>query len=282
MSNAIVAIFLGIVQGITEFLPVSSSGHLVLTQRLLGVSFPGVTFEVAVHFGSLLAIGFVFWSDIVILLRTFLTGLGELFRGRRPSFRGGQQEAWRLAWLIIFGSIPTAFMGLFLEPIFEELFQSVTTVGFMLLVTGTLLWLIERNRGTGGKGISEMGPSDAFFIGLAQGCAIMPGLSRSGTTIAGALFRGLNRETAMRYSFLLALPTIAGATLFKLGDIVAATSGTGLSLLDYALGLMAAAVTGVLALKVLYRLLRQGRLYIFGYYCWLVGLITLGLHYLIR
>jgi len=282
LSNAIVAIFLGIVQGITEFLPVSSSGHLVLTQRLLGVSFPGVTFEVAVHFGSLLAIGFVFWSDIVILLRTFLTGLGELFRGRRPSFRGGQQEAWRLAWLIIFGSIPTAFMGLFLEPIFEELFQSVTTVGFMLLVTGTLLWLIERNRGTGGKGISEMGPSDAFFIGLAQGCAIMPGLSRSGTTIAGALFRGLNRETAMRYSFLLALPTIAGATLFKLGDIVAATSGTGLSLLDYALGLMAAAVTGVLALKVLYRLLRQGRLYIFGYYCWLVGLITLGLHYLIR
>lgn len=280
MPKSIVAILLGIIQGITEFLPVSSSGHLVLAQRLLGVSFPGVTFEVVVHFGSLLAIGLVFWSDIVMVLKTFFLGISALLKGKRPSFRGAQQVAWRFAWLVIFGSIPTFFLGVFLEPVFEGLFHSVATVGIMLLVTGTILWVIERNRGTGGKGISEMGPLDAIFIGFAQGCAIMPGLSRSGTTIAGALFRGLDRDAAMRYSFLLALPAITGATLFKLGDIVTATTGTGLSLLDYALGLVAAAVTGVMALKVLFRLLRQGRLYFFGYYCWFVGLLTLGLNYL--
>ncbi len=279
MPKPLVAIILGIIQGITEFLPVSSSGHLVLAQRLLGVSFPGVTFEVVVHFGSLLAIALVFWPDIVMVLRTFIFGILALLKGQRPSFHGEQQAAWRFAWLIIFGSIPTFFMGVFFGPIFEEHFQSVTIVGIMLLVTGTLLWLIEGKRGIGGKDIAKMRPQDALFIGFAQGCAIMPGLSRSGTTIAGALFRGLNRDTAMRYSFLLALPTIAGATLLKLGDIIAATSSTGLTLLDYGLGLVAAAITGVLALKLLYSILRQGRLYIFGYYCWFAGLLTLALQY---
>lgn len=277
LSKTLSVVILGLVQGITEFLPVSSSGHLILAQRLLGVSFPGVTLEIVVHFGSLLAIVLVFWSEIVHLVGTFFRGVGILLRGRGPSFSGEQLIAWRFAWLIIFGCIPTSLMGIFLDPIFERLFASLNVVGIMLVLTGTILWAIEHKRGIGGKDIKQMTPLDALFIGFAQGCAIMPGLSRSGTTIAGALYRGLNRDTAMRYSFLLALPTIAGASLFKFKDIVTAVAGAGLTLTDYGLGMVVAAVTGVAAIKLLFRVLREGRLHFFGYYCWAVGFFVLGL-----
>ncbi len=278
LSRPFVVIILGLVQGVTEFLPISSSGHLILAQRLLGVSFPGVTFEVVVHFGSLLAIILVFWQEILQVLKAFFRGVAILIKGKSPSFAGEQLAAWRFAWLIILGCIPTSIMGVFLDPIFEHLFSSVNVVGIMLVLTGTILWSIEQKRGMGGKGIRQMGPLDALFIGFAQGCAIMPGLSRSGTTIAGALYRGLDRNTAMRYSFLLALPTIAGASLFKLREIVMAVAGAELTLMDYGLGLVVAAATGVVAIKILFRVLKEGRLYLFGYYCWAVGFLVLGIN----
>lgn len=278
LSRLFVVIILGFVQGVTEFLPISSSGHLILAQRLLKVSFPGVTFEVVVHFGSLLAIVLVFWQEIVQVLRAFQQGVAILMRGKRPSFTGEQLIAWRFAWLIILGCIPTSIMGIFLDPLFEHLFSSINVVGIMLLLTGTILWSIEQKRGTGGKGIGQMKPLDALFIGFAQGCAIMPGLSRSGTTIAGALHRGLDRDTAMRYSFLLSLPTIAGASFFKLRDIVMAVVKAELTIIDYGLGLMVAAVTGVVAIKILFRVLREEKLYLFGYYCWTVGIFVLGIN----
>lgn len=280
MSATIAAIILGAIQGMTEFLPVSSSGHLVLAQHFLGVSFPGMTFEVILHFGTLLAVIFFFWTDLKSIISIFIQGSITLLKRGKFTFSPEQKLAWRFGWLIIFGSIPTAALGLLLGSVIEDLFASVTTVGIMLLLTGTLLWWIERTKGLGGKDIMEMGLYDALFIGFAQGCAIMPGLSRSGSTITGALLRGLDRNTAMRFSFLLSLPAIIGATILQLKDIASATAEGQVTLGDYGIGFVVAFISGMVAIKLLYLVVKQRRLHYFGYYCWLTGIITLTINLL--
>jgi undecaprenyl-diphosphatase len=266
------AIILGIIQGMTEFLPVSSSGHLALAQHLMGISFPGITFEVVVHFGTVLSVIVFFWSDLQGIINTFIRGALALLQRKTIKFTPKERTAWHFGWLIILGSIPTAVLGLFLGSIVEELFNSTRAIGLMLLLTGTLLWWIEGVTSPGGKDIEKMKPLDALFIGLAQGCAIFPGLSRSGSTIAGALLRGLNRETAMRFSFLLSLPAILGATILELKNIALATLDGHIALIDYGIGLLVAFFSGMLAIKLLFTAVKQGKLHYFGYYCWLVGL----------
>ncbi len=247
-------IFLGIIQGLTEFLPISSSGHLVIFQRVLDIHYEGLLLEVFLHFGTLIPVLIIFWQDIKEIL---------FFK----------KEKRHLTWLILIGIIPTGLMGYFLEDFFEGLFSSVITVGFMLLVTGLLLYLVERV-GQVNKDLSGMKTHNAIIVGIAQGLAVIPGISRSGTTIAASLFQGLDRESAARYSFLISIPVIFGAGLLKVSDAVTAgTSGLSWSLIIA--GVIAAAVSGYFAIKYLLHILKSGSLVIFSYYCWGLGFLII-------
>jgi len=254
-----VALVLGIVQGLTEFIPVSSSGHLVIFQHLFGVQGSPLTFDVMVHIGTLTAVFVAFWDDILTILRN---PLGKLTR------------------LIVVGCIPAGLMGFFLQPYFEKAFESLLVVGIGLLITGAVLKISEKvaDKSLNMKEIRETSYGDVLFIGLLQGIAIVPGISRSGSTIAGGLLAGLDRTFAARYSFLVAIPVILGAGLVQLKDLPGNIAAE--NWLPYLVGFMAAAVFGYLAIKVVMKLVRNGRLSIFSYYCWAVGAITLAYYFL--
>lgn len=262
-------VILGIIQGLTEFLPVSSSGHLVIAQNLLNISAPGVVLELVLHLGTLLSVVIVFWQDVMGLLQGFFSLL------LNPKLKKPVAKELltyrRLVPLLIIGLIPTALFGLFLEPIFEHLFSSTLAVAFALLLTGVVLFLISR-LASGRRDLAQLTALDALTVGIAQGCAIVPGLSRSGMTISSALGRGLNRDAATRFSFLISIPTIGGAALLKIKDIISFGSQQWGSLW---LGFIVAAITGVAAIKILVRLLKQGRLQVFAYYVWIMGLFII-------
>ena len=260
------AILLGVLQGATEFLPVSSSGHLVLAQHLLGdFEQPGVLFDVLLHLGTMVAVAIYFWRD--------LTGLvSSLWRSDALA----AQQRYMTA-LLIAGSVPTAVIGLLFNDFFIGLFERPDIVSVMLLVSGSLLWLAEhlRNRELARK---EMNFIDALVVGTVQGAAIIPGISRSGSTIAALLLRGVDGETAARFSFLLALPAVCGAALLSLKDLDAVTaSGT---ILPYLAGMFASLITGLLCIHLLMGVVRRRRLHWFALYCWLVG--GLGLLYFLQ
>ena len=264
-------VMLGILQGLTEFLPVSSSGHLVMGQNFFGISEPALSFDISLHMGTLLAVAVVFFSDI----KAMVLSLGELFK--KGSSWGSvktllkENNDVKFAALIIVGSVPTAVLGLMLKDYVHALFSSLVLVGLMLMVTGTFLWFTKRVTGQGKK-IEEFGFGTALFIGLCQGIAVIPGISRSGATIAAGLFAGLERETAARYSFLLSIPAIVGAEILSLRDSFA--SGAVVDSVTI-WGTLAAFVAGLLALVVLLRIVRKGRLYLFAPYCWAIGLIAI-------
>ncbi|NLN06617.1 MAG: undecaprenyl-diphosphate phosphatase [Firmicutes bacterium] len=254
--GALEGIILGIIQGLTEFLPVSSSGHLVIFQQLLGVREAGITFEIMLHFGTLISVFFVFGGDIIRILRNFYSK---------------KQERHFLLMLIL-GVIPTALMGVLLKGYFEGFYESPATTGFMLLVTGCLLYTLAYLR-PGRKNEATMTAIDALLISVAQGIAIIPGISRSGATITSALWLGLNRETAVRFSFLVSIPVILGATLLEAKDLaVSGFSGLTASGLP---GMLAAFLSGILAIRLFVKVLRKGKFHYFAYYCWCAGIITL-------
>lgn len=250
------AILLGILQGATEFLPVSSSGHLVLAQHLLGdFEQSGVLFDVLLHVGSMVAVFLYFWRD--------LTGLiSSLWRRDEKAV---QQRF--MVGLLIAGSVPTAVIGLCFKDFFVGLFERPDIVSVMLLVTGSLLWLAERLRSRE-QSRKQMTFIDAIVVGTVQGCAIIPGISRSGSTIAALLLRGVDGETAARFSFLLALPAVFGAALLSLKDLNSVAAG---SVFPYIAGTIAALVTGLLCIHLLMGVIRRRRLHWFAFYCWFVG-----------
>jgi len=254
--NIIEALLLGLLQGLTEFLPVSSSGHLVIAQHFLGVKQPGVTFEVMVHFGTLLSIIWVFKKDLTALVRGFLY----------------EAEQKRLFLFLIIGTIPTALMGFFLSSFFLQIFESPFLVGIMLLVSGVIVFSISGVQ-IKTKDIKKMTVWDAVTIGIFQGIAIIPGITRSGSTILGALWKGLNRETAVKYSFLLALPAIAGATFLEFLEWLK-TGGSSEFLITNLLATIVAFISGVFAITVFIKLLERGKFYYLAYYCWIVGTLT--------
>ncbi|HAP32094.1 MAG TPA: undecaprenyl-diphosphatase [Firmicutes bacterium] len=257
--SLIEAFFLGLIQGFTEFLPVSSSGHLVLLQYFIGVKMPGITFEVITHAGTLLSIVWVFWQDIY-----------SLIKGITNSAR--QQK---LFLLLLAASLPAGFMGVFFISFFKGIFEKPQVVGLMLLCTGFIVFFIARlERVQGNRTLGEMKGKDAFIIGLFQAFAIIPGISRSGSTIFGALLQGLNRETAVRFSFLLALPAIAGATVLELFNWLKIGSWPE-NYLVYIIGAIVSFISGILAIRIFIRLLAGGKFYYFAYYCWLVGIFTI-------
>lgn len=259
-------IILGLLQGFTEFLPVSSSGHLVVAQDLLGVNNPGVVLELVLHLGTLVSVFIVFWSDIVGLFRGFFSLL--LYPTGKRSMAKELITYRRLVMLLLIGILPTAVFGLVFEPFFESLFSSITAVGIALLLTGVVLFLISR-LSSGRRSLDKITFWDAIVVGVAQGCAIVPGLSRSGMTISSALARGLSRDAATRFSFLISIPTIAGAALLKLGDIINFSADEQGSVL--LVGFVVAAISGVLAIKILVKLLQKGKLQLFAYYVWVLG-----------
>jgi len=265
------AVALGTIQGLTEFLPVSSSGHLVLLQNLFGLKEPELLFDIAVHVGTLVAVLLVFFKDLLSIARTLLQS-PALIR-RSGGFRAlyGDNADIRMVSLIVMGSIPTALLGVFFQGMIDQLFGTVALVGVMLLVTGGLLWL-TRTGISGGRALAQMTVKDALIVGFVQGLAITPGISRSGSTIAVALMLGVGRETAGRYSFLLSIPAIVGALVLGLHSSIARTETPALLML---LGSLTAAAVGYGALKLLLQVVRQGRLHFFSPYCWLLGLLAL-------
>ncbi|NPV52877.1 MAG: undecaprenyl-diphosphate phosphatase [Firmicutes bacterium] len=292
------AVVLGIVQGLTEFLPVSSSGHLVIARSILHTQEALLTFDTIVHVGTLLAVVVVFWGDIVEVLRAALEmvtpGPGRNGRGYGKRSSGGRDRGGRgvravgvesraaeanrqLFWLIIVGTIPAAVMGIALEGIFKALFESTASVAAFLILTGILLWLAERLKREDVP-VARFSLLRGLLVGIAQGCAIAPGLSRSGSTISAALLLGLPRDEAARYSFLLSIPVILGAAVLQLKDILAAGAGFDGLALPLIVGLVASAVSGYLAIRIFLSVVRRGRLTIFSYYCWAVGLMVLVAH----
>ncbi|TYO97508.1 undecaprenyl-diphosphatase [Geothermobacter ehrlichii] len=254
------AVFLGLLQGLTEFLPVSSSGHLVIAQHFLtGFRQPGVLFDVMLHVGTMLAVCLYFRHDLAALLSAPLRRNEE------------DRRQLRLLGLLALASVPTAIIGLSLEDFFSRLFHSLPTVAAMLLVTGSLLFVAERLR-RGERGIDRLGAFDALLVGTVQGLAIIPGISRSGSTIAVLLLRGVDGEAAARFSFLLALPAVGGAALLSLRDLRAVQAA---EIPAYLAGTLAAFLIGLASIHLLMGVIRKRRLLVFAVYCWLVGLLFL-------
>jgi undecaprenyl-diphosphatase len=258
------ALLLGLLQGATEFLPISSSGHLVLVPWLLGWSHPSLTFDTTVHLGTLLAVVLYFWGDIVQIIRGVFKTLSD---------RSLQDFHGRLGWLIALGTIPAVVLGVLFEDFFEQLFGTPLLVSCFLLITGLILLLSERISKRV-RTLESLTWKDSLLIGLAQGAAIAPGISRSGATIAAGLAVGVQREAAARFSFLLALPIILGAGMLKLNEAIE----IGLSNADFInllVGFVMAAISGYACIHFLLSYLRRRSLYLFAAYCWVFGLFCL-------
>ncbi|PID71867.1 MAG: undecaprenyl-diphosphatase UppP [Desulfobulbus propionicus] len=259
------AILLGIVQGLTEFLPVSSSGHLVIGSQLLDFNDPGIAFEVLLHLGTLLAVVIAFRQDILMMVTA-------LFSSRQARQQDETlQQAYQWNFFIILATLPTVFAGLFLKDHIEQIFGTILITYVMLAVTGTIMLLTRRLADRAGK----ITASKSVLIGVAQSMAIMPGLSRSGSTIFAGMLMGVQRETAARFSFIMSIPAILGAAVLKLSDLIATPPTQG-EMVYLAGGTLASAVSGYFAILVLMRVVRKGQLHWFGYYCLLVSAIGIG------
>lgn len=266
--DIIQAIILGVIQGLTEFLPVSSSAHLVFITDILGLQ-QNVAFDTLLHLGTLVAVVGYFWRDIVEIITSFISSIMDIFSGK---FKEGLKEKpfKKLTWLLVVGTIPAGLMGILLQKQFEALFNSVIYVGFFLIITGLLLWGAERVK-PGEKDVEDISFKNALVIGIAQGIAIAPGISRSGATISAGLFSGLNRELAARFSFLLSIPAILGAVLVQAKDITSFDVSTGVLIA----GFLSALIFGYLAIKLLLKIIKERTLMIFAYYCWIVGIAVI-------
>jgi undecaprenyl-diphosphatase len=258
------ALLLGLLQGATEFLPVSSSGHLVVVPWLLGWPNPGLAFIAVLHLGTLLAVLFHMRAEVAAVVAGWWRSV------RRRSLELPEE---RLGWLIVISAIPGSALGFLAEDYFEALFASPRSVAFLLLVTGLLLVAGER-LGRRVRSMDEARLQDAVWIGLAQALAIAPGISRSGATIAGGLLRDLRREDAARFSFLMVIPIIIGAAGLQLAKLAGAgiDAGEGLNLLA---GFVVAFLAGYAAIGFLLSHLRTRTLLPFALYCWGLGFCTL-------
>ncbi|MFQ5909490.1 MAG: undecaprenyl-diphosphate phosphatase [Thermoplasmata archaeon] len=263
------AIILGLVQGLTEWLPVSSSGHLVLLQEFLGLDVP-IFFDLMLHLATVIVVTFVFRGDILgifrSLKRTFRLkregmNLKDILKSERPSL---------LAWFVVLGSIPTAILGFVLYDLIKSLFSNLLVIGIALLATGTILALTIPSR----KKKEFMTTYDALSIGLAQGISLVPGLSRSGLTISLGMLRGIDRELAARYSFLLSIPAILGAGTFELLEVMGNPPPIDPFLL--AVAFLSSLIFGYLSIKALWFIIKRAKLYYFSAYCFLIGSIVLS------
>ena len=273
-------IFLGIIQGLTEFLPISSSGHLVIFQHLVGLIDPELLLDISLHIGTLLAICIFFWSDIRAMVTECGAFLGDLLWKREPAnlplkgMNGQRGETQQftyatLAFWVLVGVIPTALIGIAFRQLFHQMFGSTLVVGVTLMITGTILGVSRLIPDQKKK--RSIGLVTALAVGLAQGAAITPGISRSGITIVCGLVCGLDRELAGRFSFLISIPAIIGALIMQfdmteIGEIGYAPLVTGI---------VTSFVTGLIALKITMNYVKKGKLHYFLPYCFLAGIVAL-------
>ncbi len=257
------AAVLGVVQGLSEFLPISSSGHLIMVPFLLGWPPHSQAFDLALHAGTLIALLWFFWADWLALIRGFLSGL---FSARVRH----EDPAWRLAWLVLLGSIPAGLIGIVAEKPVEDLLRSPVLNAVLLIVFGLMLFAADRI-GSLKRTFSEVFWLDALIMGLAQAIALMPGVSRSGITITAGLLRGLDRPAAARFSFLLSGPIIAAAVVFKLREGV-----PGAELSTVLVGVLCSAVVGFLAIGFLLRYLQRNSMLVFVVYRVVFGLLVIA------
>lgn len=262
---------MGVIQGLTEFLPVSSSGHLVIFQHLFNLKEPEVLFDVGVHMGTLVAVIVFFRKELYSIMASIFRFLKGILNQKVSFSDAAQDTDIKLALLIIAGTIPTGILGFYFHRIADRIFSSVVLVGLMLVVTGLLLLFTARIKNND-KHIERVSVKDALIIGLMQGISIIPGISRSGSTIAVGLFKGLERETSARFSFLLSIPAIIGAGILEFKDISTHPSAQLVTML---IGAAASCLVGYAALGSLVYIVKKGRLHFFAPYCFIAGIIAL-------
>lgn len=257
-------LLLGIVQGVTEPIPVSSSGHLIVAQRLMGMEQNGLSFEMLTNTASLIAIAFIYRKD---LQRLIVNGLSYL-RTRKPEYRSD----FMFILYIIVGTIPAVIIGLLFKDQIEKIFASVHTVGIALLFTGVALWLIRNLRGR--KLDNDLSFKDALIVGLAQAVALIPGISRSGSTVITSIAVGMKQETALRFSFMLYIPISLGGMVLGVSDITSDPDFSSL-LIPYLIAFIATLICTYVAMKWLMNIMARGNLKYFAYYCFVVGILLL-------
>lgn len=263
-------IILGLVQGLTEFLPISSSGHLVIFKNILNVNSQGLFVEIALHFGTMIAVCAFFWKDLYHMIKGVCSLPIKLISRKKISVILDKDPYTKLSLMVILATIPTAIIALIFKDSFEKFFNTPILVGIMLIVTGTILWFTKSINSE--KNLKHfVGPINAIIIGIVQGMAITPGISRSGTTIATATFLGINKELAAKFSFLLSIPAILGAVVTNLDGATA----KDVNITNIIIGTVVSCVVGYISIRFLVKLIKKGKFYLFSYYCWLVGIIAI-------
>ncbi len=265
------AVVLGLVQGLAEFLPISSSGHLALIQQYFGISDDKVLlFAVLLHVGTLISVFIVYWKDIWELLVELCLTIKDLCSGK--GLRLAERPVRKLGVMIIVATIPTAIIGLLFSDFFDSLYTSVIPIGVGLIITGFLLVFAER-MGEGNRGIQQMNFRNAIFIGIVQGVAICPGISRSGSTLFGSLICNLDRKFAVKFVFLISIPSIMGSAILETPAAIDA-GVTAAEVGPILVGMLVAAVSGLIAIKTMIKIVSDKKLSYFSYYVWVLGLIV--------
>lgn len=264
------AIILGLIQGLAEFLPISSSGHLALAQHFFGINSESVLiFAVLLHVGTLISVFIVYWKDILGLIYEFFGTFADLVKTKR--FDVNKNATRRMCWLIITATVPTAVIGFLFDEKFEKLYSNVLAIGICLVITGCILFAAEK-WGKNLYGIKNTKFKHAITVGILQGCAIAPGISRSGSTIVGGLACGLKREWAVRFAFLVSIPPILGSVILELPDALAAGTVDSSLTVPILAGVIVSAVSGLIAIKGMIRLVSGKKLTYFSYYTWILGI----------
>lgn len=283
------AIIMGLVQGLAEFLPISSSGHLAIFKQILHIEVEtGILFDVLLHLGTLIAIFVAFWKDIRMLIYEGFCIIGDFFKNvfyavynlfadkkhKREYVKIAATPYRRFVLLVIVSTIPTGIIGILLQDAIEKAAAGILVPGIMLLITGVLLWVADHVK-SGTLNEETVSYPKALLLGVAQGVATLPGLSRSGTTITAGLLSGFERNFAVRYSFIMSIPAVLGAALLELKDFEPSMMASS-ELLAYIVGMAIAAVVGYISIKTMLVLVRGKKFKYFSFYCLFVGVIAIG------
>ena len=273
------AILLGLIQGLTEFLPVSSSGHLALLQHFFGVKADEVLlFTVMLHVGTLVSVFIMYHKDIWELIKELGLTIKDLCTGK--GLRLAERPVRKLGVMMIVATIPTAVIGFAFNDFFESLYSRILFIGIGFLITGTEMYIAEKI-GSNNRDIYQMTFGNAILVGVMQGIAIYPGISRSGSTLVGGLAGGLKREFAIRFAFLISIPSILGSALLEGKDALEAGIDTSV-LGPIAVGMVIAAVSGVLAIKAMIKVVSDKKLKYFSYYVWALGAAVLIYSFVVK
>lgn len=265
------AIVLGLVQGLSEFLPISSSGHLALLQNLFEINEDKVIFfAVLLHIGTLVSIFVVYYKDIYALIKELFLLFKDIFTGK--GLRIEERPIRKLGIMIIVSSIPTAIMGLLFSDYIDKIFGSITVIAVCWIITGFILLFSEKLKNNK-KEIEGMKYRNAIFIGICQGLAIMPGISRSGSTIVGSLVTGLKREFAVEFAFLISIPAILGSAILEFPKAIKAGIEPS-TIGPMIVGFLVAAISGYFAITTMIKIVSKHKMRYFSYYVWIIGLGT--------